>query len=1377
MSRFVDFRNPLTPTQLEMERLVRQERITSSVQPHYFSEGVPSFNPPSSNIITNLMGKAAEGSIALGTGAGVTLNSGFGLLARQAFPLGDNNIPLSKDDTNAYMSDGTMKPLGDIKGVDYFNALEPSARFILSENGVTDKQFSDIDNIEDASERYNQIIRDIELRQQIVRYNEVHPNFATATGIVGFALEAVTDPITIATLGTGVALSGTKALGSQAARIGVRELSQEAMKTFAEKGLRHSSARLAKTVGTGKVDLVPSMIRNATDSSRVMTHLLATAGGGGAVLSYDALAQLAEHDRRVDVLGIQEEFDYSFSRGAVSFALGAGLGNLGALARGGRVKTITNKDVIEQASPTSIIGRRTANKARTGSAADDAAADLKELTVLERIDKWSDKAYDRDGVKAIQDVLTHAIIVSKDLDGNVKRVTVNDGSQTEFDLDELSTFFEQGPSVHEAMDYLTTGIYTEPEVSRINKSIRTKVDRLGELRGGDVNNKAVAKEIKKISRQITTLENTKDRIINGGTRIVDGEVEVIPRGYFFTPHDPEADKLRAIVDDAPARDVYNNKRDRMPRMNSLLGLTPESAAPASAQVAKATTKLFTALASVGSLGTLGRSSDKLAKIGDNPIAQALGKMYSAFDTRIANDLFSDDNGSSITSVLENLYKVQAIKGKYMIESSRLLKGMSKEQRAEIGGEVAMLRTKTKGPSEVSETAVALAKSVDTYYERMGEMALANGSLKKKIDNYMNVLLRDDLTGDEISGLATKLATWWRSGQYGTGVDSELHLGTLSRMKIIDENRQLLDSDYKVQPTTFGELTPADQKTYADTLDSALGDEASFAIQRRLGRNKSVAEDPVVRDEGRKAIYRQDNRASRIIEQEFWYSDEVVKSGVLNTDLDEMVGYYERTFGGYIARQETMTEIFGEAARFDDFIEVARNKVNALSGDDPNKTLLLKSIEDLEELNQRTLHHVKPQATGVERVLQPLVDVASATIQQGITIAMQTEVATIVLRNMFHKNDISNLMSQMRQIFNGGATKEDLLAWGFTHEYEKTASRYLGESAIDPVGSVGKGARWWREAAREYFGEAALTRRLKRLHYVSTYGKTSRKLLKVLDRLDQLDQKLDPTDPKALTTAARSAGFGSDAGLAAEIRRVGLHTPAARRALARFKEVSPDSLRHPESAMKVALSETDEALRKDMVEVVDNLRRVARQSTDNYVVTRSGGTQLRSNDVLGNTLFQFLTYPSSWFNGFLRQASNNSNQALAGYLVTYLIGESMASMGRDIALKGMSPEEVIAEWEENFYDKAAVTASRMPILGAFSDLAYAPIIAATTDNKFRLGLSTNPAISFPERVGGEAIRNYKKMVAGEDLSREDWKNTMKVIPGFGFPVSSALVNQK
>ena len=301
-----------------------------------------------------------------------------------------------------------MKPLGDIKGVDYFNALEPSARFILSENGVTDKQFSDIDNIEDASERYNQIIRDIELRQQIVRYNEVHPNFATATGIVGFALEAVTDPITIATLGTGVALSGTKALGSQAARIGVRELSQEAMKTFAEKGLRHSSARLAKTVGTGKVDLVPSMIRNATDSSRVMTHLLATAGGGGAVLSYDALAQLAEHDRRVDVLGIQEEFDYSFSRGAVSFALGAGLGNLGALARGGRVKTITNKDVIEQASPTSIIGRRTANKARTGSAAEDTAADLHELTILERIDKWVSRAYDRDAQKSINDVLSAA---------------------------------------------------------------------------------------------------------------------------------------------------------------------------------------------------------------------------------------------------------------------------------------------------------------------------------------------------------------------------------------------------------------------------------------------------------------------------------------------------------------------------------------------------------------------------------------------------------------------------------------------------------------------------------------------------------------------------------------------------------------------------------------------------------------------------------------------------------------------------------------------------------------------------------------------------------------------------------------------------------
>lgn len=1377
MSRFIDFRNPLTPTQLEMERLVRQERITSSVQPHYFSEGTPSFNPPTSNIITNLIGKAAEGSIGLGDGAGVLLNSGFGLIARQAFPLGTNDIPLSKDDTHAYLNDGTMKSLDEVTGTDYFNALNPSARFILQENGVTEKQFSEVDNLEDASERYNQIIRDIELRQQIVRYNEVHPNYATATGIVGFALEAVTDPITIATLGTGVGLAGTKSLGTQAARIGLRELSQESMKAFAEKGLRHSAARLAKTVGTGKVDLVPSMIRNATDSSRTMTHLLATAGGGGAILTYDALAQLAEHDRRVDVLGIQEDFDYSFSRGAVAFTFGAGLGNLGAFVRGGRAKSITNKDVIQTASPTSIVGRRTANKARTGSAAEDAVADLRELTILERIDKWAVAAYDREGYQTLQDVLSHAVIISKDLDGNVKRITVNDGDETTFDLDELSTFFEQGPSVHEAMDYLTTGIYNEPEVSRINKTIKSKNSRLAELRGGDINSKAVAKEIKKLSRELATLENTKARFINGGTRIVDGEVVEVPRGYYFTPHDPEANKLRAIVDDAPSRDVYSNKRDRLPRMNSLLGLTPESASPASVQVSKATTKLFTALSSIGSLGTLARSSDKLVKIGDNPIAQVLAKMYGAFDNRIANDMFADDNGLSISSVVENMYKVQAIKGKYMLESSRLLKGMSKEQRVEIGGEVAMLRTKTKGKSEVSETAVALSKTVDEYYERMGSMALANGSLKKKIDKYMNVLLRDDLNGPEIDDLSVKLAAWWRSKQYGTDVDSEIHLGTLSRMKIVDEDKKLLGSKYENQPTTFGELDPKDAADYTAKLDSALKDEASFAIQRRLGRNKSVAEDPVVRDEGRNVIYNQDNRASRVIEQEFWYSKDVVESGVLNTDLDDMIGYYERTFGGYIARQETMTEIFGEAARFDDFVEVVRNQIKALSGDDPNKPLLTKALDDLEELNSRTLHHVKPQATGVERVLQPLVDLASATIQQGIVIAMQTEVATIVLRNTFHKNDIANLMHQMRQIFDGGATKEDLLSWGFTHEYEKSASRYLGESAIDPVGSVGKGARWWRESAREYFGEAALTRRLKRVHYVSTYGKTSRKLLKVLDRLDNLDQKLDPADPKALTTAARNAGFGGDAGLAAEVRRVGLHTTSARRALARFKEVSPDSLRHPESAMKVALSETDEALRRDMIDVVDNLRRLARQSTDNYVVTRSAGTQLRSNDVLGNTLFQFLTYPTSWFNGFLRQASNNSNQALAGYLVTYMLGETMASMGRDVALKGLSPEEVLDEWEENFYDKAAVTASRMPILGAFSDLAYAPIIAATTDNKFRLGLSTNPAISFPERIGGEAIRNYKKVVDGEEISIEDWKNTMRVLPGFGFPVTSALVNQK
>lgn len=1470
MSRFIDYRNPMSPLEIEMERIGRQENILSSITPQYFSEGRPSFSPPSSNILSNLTQKSARNSIDLGSGIGASLNSGAGLLTRLMYPLGTEDIPLNTKDGMSILSDGTVKTEESLSGRDYFRALSPTSRAVLETSGVTEDQFNDITTKDEASERYNNIIRGIELDQSIKNYNKVHPHYATTTGILNFGLDVVTDPINLVSFGLGgLAKGGTSSLTKIAGRAtsevlerslavvgkGIREegldigtalsksgsqgtyiaatilesispegfvtreiididgkvytvtfkvvdrsgdtarlipirVEGEGLVRRTPKGLPQGPGNALMPVKVSKIPEEPSgllpsgqralpsgqKLLSGGTSGKILTArasagvtpasltgvdiaegvteeaarrvlspgaAVSTAVGGG--IAYDGLSQYAEYIHRMEDLGIEEEFRYNYLRGGLSAILTGGLAALGSLHLGSAPRHITNESLILD-RPATLAGIRAANKVRNGTAANDARVSLIELDALTRAEKWSEAAYTNKQHEEIMEMLEFAPIVN----GPAKNLN-------EISAEDLGRIFSNAPTFEEAKAFILAGARGDSSNTSLVQTLRQLRDLGVKLRDAKAAGDVVL--VKKLRRKVAKLEKTRRTIVDG----------------FEFREDEPGYRFKAVVDDLPLLDIYNQKSDRLSRLQNLLALRSEDL-PESTQgnISKATSRVFKYLAKLGSQGTAARQYQKVSAIGDNPIAQTVARMFGAIDTRIANDFFTTPDGVSVLSVEQNIAKFSLRRAPFISTYYRVMKGKSQVERRAIGAEVMKARSGLVDEKDISNAAREILPHFSKYYDGFAEIGVKNGSLRSRLDGYVNIQFNDGVTNAVHEKLAKRLARWWRERQFHDKSD-DVHFGTLIRSKVLKEDGSVIDTvKYPEGVTKKSQLSPEDLLEYTRLLDETLEREANYAIARRVGRTKGNPEDPVARAENRPLQYQPNHRASRRIEQEFWLSDDVLELGVVDTDLHNVVQSYERSTVAYMARQETMTEIFGEAVRFDDLIEVLRDRASKLSLDDSNRQIILDSIEALETIGSQVLGHRSRKATGLENILQPLLDFSSGAIRQGIVIPMLTEMSVVNLSSLFRPDEVRLLLKHMRETFQLSKVRDDLFAMSYALEYERHTDRFFGSSPFDPSHAVGRFARGYRERAAVWFGEAALTNRLKRFSFAAYHMRTAKKLYRLGDKIDNLNVRIDPNDPASLAAAARASGFGGDVALAAEFRRVGLHTKEAQRAVARFKEIDPESLYHPTNATKIAMQETDREMREAMLRVADAIMIISRDRTDRFIVTRSSGTSLRDNDTLGAAMLQFLTYPASWFNGFLKRAAIGPNHELAGYMGAYLLGEIMASMVRDSVYKGKTPEEILEEWEDDFYTKAGRIISRIPVAGPWTDFAVSPAISLISGDRPRFSLASTPSGSFAEDAMGGAISILKKVANDEPVTNQQIKSASRMIPILGAPPTQFLM---
>ena len=1370
MSRFNTPLSPITDVQFEMQRLYQRDLVGIDDPPPYLIGGDASFTPPKTNIVQNLFAKSAENSF---TGIGSVLNSGFGFVSQRAFTKPDLDLPIEDVDGKVVMADGKLGDLNSLTGSAIFDAFSPNVRSLLQVNGYDRSNFSDTKTLEDAEERFENISFQISLRQKIVRYNEVHPHYATATGALGFALDAITDPVNLVSFGIGGVFKGA---ATSATKATVKSLAKSAGKSYVDDGFRAAAHTVTNTVRTEGLDILPAFVKNAREGDRLSAHLMASASAGSQALGFDAVAQYSLYRNRVENLGHTDDFAYNFYSAGVSLTLGLGLANLGAIQWTKGPKATLDSDVLASAprslAAEKIRNRNQSNLTNLGSLADDRrkALGLPEDTVItdnrtsfikldaaHRVEKWSGDSYSPTQAAEIQDLYANLISLSDDEEALVGR------------------FFSSVPTFKEAKRFLTpnptTGAILDPNFQNLFTRLQSQVTKAGrEIRTLRAKPNKTPQEVRDLSRMV----RSQNRRIASKQEIVDSFVF---KKEEITPNAPHP-----IIRDEPLLDIYDRESDRISRVGDLLTLKPQDIPGHNpGQIRRLTSSVFRHLEKIGTFGTLVKPLRRIEAIENSPLASTTARMIAAFDHRIANNHFTKSDGTGVVSFIENMTALRSKGSEFRSLYARATKKMSTDDISKLGDELFQVRSGVKAKFEVSKIAGELSESYGKYYDSIGSQGVENGALRNLIKGYAHVVLKKDLSGDQIETIAAKLAVHWQTKSFakstnkGSGrQDAVLHRGTLFDMRLVDDSGNLIEPrGGDAVPTRWSDLTPEEKVTYDATLPDSLLNEARHAVERRRGRHSGSAEDPVVSAEARDVKYREDNRASRQIEQDFWAKSDVLE--FVDTDAINMMNTYETGFGAVIARQETLTEVFGEAVRFDDLVKVLTRRAEALEPDDLTRQPILDGIEALETINNRALGHIKRNKTGLEPILQPLTDLAAGAINQGIAIPMQTEMMLSLLPRLIHPSEIGVLMKHMRNIFDGGMNRDEMLAFGYGWELEHDVGRFLGTAAFDPVGSIGQSARWYRNKSRKFGGEAFLTQRLKRLNFVVSYGATSRKLTRVVDKLDALGRATDINDPSLAKQAARDAGFGGDVALANDIRRLGLHTKESQRALKKFKEAGSETLLHPETAMKVALRESDPGLRTDMMNLVDNLSRFSRDKTDRIIVTRSIGTALSDTDVLGASLLQFLTYPTSWFNSFLKRESDSPFRIYAGYLGAYSLGEMMAGMTRDVVIKGQTPEETLLDWEENWPKKAALLASRIPVAGALTDIVVGSLARLATDQPLNLEKSI-PSVSFANQTISGGIALAKDIVNDGEPSQRSIQRTIRFSPFVGHPGSMIMLNQ-
>ena len=261
--------------------------------------------------------------------------------------------------------------------------------------------------------------------------------------------------------------------------------------------------------------------------------------------------------------------------------------------------------------------------------------------------------------------------------------------------------------------------------------------------------------------------------------------------------------------------------------------------------------------------------------------------------------------------------------------------------------------------------------------------------------------------------------------------------------------------------------------------------------------------------------------------------------------------------------------------------------------------------------------------------------------------------------------------------------------------------------------------------------------------------------------------------KAWNGIARANGFGGNWQVAAKMQLAGLLDPQRLAILRRAGEAT-GSL-HEGTFKTLDFNEmmrfTGRGAEEQRLfdEAFDSLKEMItstinkRVSEQNLLQTPTGES---SRTWHGRTQLAMTSFARSWYDNNVMDMAAMPMRASAGLIGTYLFGETMNSIMRDL-WKGRSIEDTMADIEADPDNFVARSLPRLPVLGAWSSLAMPAADALTLDGRtHRLDTGESAAegaIASTLDIVFDSV--HGSLSDDEEVQARTWRTASRFVPGY------------
>lgn len=696
------------------------------------------------------------------------------------------------------------------------------------------------------------------------------------------------------------------------------------------------------------------------------------------------------------------------------------------------------------------------------------------------------------------------------------------------------------------------------------------------------------------------------------------------------------------------------------------------------------------------------------------------------------------------------------------------KGMSAAEVQDVGLRIQRARN-TGDVSKLNPQESRLLDLMSAAYDEAGSRAVRTGYLENLLPNYTYLIFDTHASGEQKEIFVDLFVDYMRRGFNPDTPSSPVNINTLERMghmqykngKWVVKGESLEDV-----PKTVADLPNSIREDYAKALDESLAEDAHDAFIRRSNRHEENLDDPDFAAEASKRRSNPNNTVSRRIEQDFYLSDEMAASGLINYDILDSVNRYTSSTAYNTFRTEAFSELFGEPVNY---MRLIKGIGQAAANDPGAKDALarLKRIDSRNAGRTRINDALTIPATAMQDTASAGV---AATVGQAI---IQTELGGSLVRLAGGARNVTTAVVQFIEAILAldKRTAKDWMTFMEmeTNRFVGSSSPFLTEDARN--NPILKFTGTLNKVVRIAAGERFFTTLSKNFNFVTTYGKAHR-YAKKLDRIakaaDIMNALGRDIPEKTLRRIARDAGV--PVGDLLLMRSRGITSRESIDIMRKMLEIDKNALRTPGSfastIRKLKSAEDRAAARR----LDTNLRHMAADDANTFVATPTANTQMTTDHSLTSMMLGFTSFQRSFANGAISRASLAPAWKQIGGL-GFLFGTTASvKIAREILYNGESPDTVLEKWEKNPSKELALILGEMPLLGPFN-LIPPILMGAGLGSRYGLeNLADAPALNIIGRQSDAVRTLWNHIREGgslEDTPASVSRTIERTVPGANF----------